>query len=101
MGQSFPGVKNWSKASFKINHTILAQVLGLLVSDSLECVFRLHHRDGVRKTFQIFCEAPLVSALMKPIGQGRRIAAWKVAIVRHARQVDYGFRSQDAVQMLV
>jgi len=71
-------MKDGRETSFKVNHTVFAQILGLLVSDALESFFRLHHRDGVGEAFEIFSQAALVGALMEPVGQRSRIAGWKV-----------------------
>ena len=80
MSQSLAGMKNGRKASFKVNHAIFAQIFGLLVSDALQRLFRLHHRDGVGEAFQVFGQTALVRALMEPLGQRNRIAGWKVRI---------------------
>ena len=49
VSQIFPGMKNRRKASLKVNHAILAQILGLFICHALKCIFRLHHPDGVGK----------------------------------------------------
>ncbi len=72
MGQSLASVKDRREAGFKIDHAILTQIFGLLVCDPLQRLFRLHDGDGVGKAFQIFGEAALVRALMKPLRPARR-----------------------------
>ncbi len=101
MRQSVAGVKDRREARFKIDHAIVAQIFGLLVRDPLQRVFRLHHGDGVRKSFQIFGETSLVRALMKPLGQRRRIAGGKIGVFCLLGQVNDGLRPQHAVQMFV
>src|SRR6266403_1766961 len=101
MRQSVAGVKDRREASFKVDHAILAQIFGLLVSNSLERPFGLHHCDGVGKAFQILRETPLVRSLMKPLGQRCRIAGRKVGVLCFLCQVNDRLRPQHAVQMFV
>ena len=84
MGQSLTGMKYRRETSFKVNHAVFAQILGLFISHALERLFRLHHRDGVGKAFEIFGQAPLVGALMEPIGKRGRVIQALRQVVRAA-----------------
>src|SRR6266481_6726495 len=63
VAQSFPSMKNWGKASLKVDYAVPAQVFRLFISYSLEGLLGLHHGDGVGKAFQIFRQAALVCPL--------------------------------------
>ncbi len=101
VGQSLAGMKNRRKAGFKVNHAILAQVFGLFVGDALQRLFGLHDRDGVREALQIFGEAALVRALMKPLGQRRRIAGGKLRVFCELCQINDGLRPQHAIEVFM
>src|SRR5258708_8455815 len=101
VAQSFPSVKNWGKASLKIDHAVPAQVFGLFIGYSFERLLGLHHRDGVRKAFQIFWKASLVGSLAEPARQVFRIFGRELAVFCALRQLNYSFRSQNAVKVFV
>ena len=80
MSQSFLRVKDWRKAGFKINNSISAQILGLFIGDALQRLFRLHHRNRVRKAFQIFCETSLIRSAKKPLRKRIGIVGRKACV---------------------
>src|SRR6266404_5460509 len=101
VAQSFPSVKNWGKASLKIDYAVSAQVFGLFISYSFECLLGLHHGDGVRKAFQIFWQASLVCPLVEPARQVFRIFGRELAVFCASSQRNDSFRSQHAVKVFV
>jgi hypothetical protein len=94
-------MKDGCEASFVINDAVMAKILGLLEGDTFECFLGLRNCDRVFKALQVFCEASLVRALMKPLGQSFRIIRWQIGILRILGKFDYGLRPQNAVQVLV
>jgi hypothetical protein len=101
MGQSFVRVENWREASFKVHYAIFAQILDLFIRNPLQCLLRLHDRDGVLEALQIFGEATLIRAAMKPLRQCLRIVSRKVRISHSPCQINHGLRTQHTIQMLV
>ena len=68
------------------------EILSLLISHSLQGLFRLHDSDSVRETFQILCQAPPIGALLKPLAERLRRARGKVRILDVVREFDNGLR---------
>src|SRR6266849_3106655 len=101
VGQSFFSVKNWRKASLKVNHSIFAEILGLFIGDALQSLLGLHDRDGVAETLEVFGETSLVRALMKPFRQRPGIGCRPVPVSPVFGQLNHGLRLQHAIQVLV
>ena len=66
--QSLLGMENGREASLEINDAFPAQIFGLFIRDALQCLFSLHHSDGVSEAFQIFRKTPLIRAAKEPLG---------------------------------
>src|SRR5271155_3698215 len=94
-------MKDGRETSFKVNHSVAAEVFDLLVGYAFQRFFGLHDRDSMRKPFKIFREAALVGALMEPVRQRLWIVGWKFGIFCAIRQFDYSLWSQYAVQVFV
>src|ERR1035441_5074084 len=101
MGQSFVRVKDGRKASFKVDHAILAQVLSLFVGDAFEGFLRLHHGDSVAEALKIFGETSLIRAAMKPLRQCMGIGSRKFRIAHIFGQINHSLRAQHTIQVLV
>src|ERR1700752_3674145 len=101
MGQSSLPVKNWREAGFKVDHTVPAEILGLLICDALQGLLRLHDRNGMCKALQIFGKTSLVRASMKPLRKRLGIACRKVQVSLVSCQLNHGLGAQHTVQMLV
>jgi hypothetical protein len=94
-------VENGCEARFVVDDSVAAEILGLLVSDSLQRVLGLHYRDRVPKAFQVLRQAALVCALMKPSCQFRGVRGWQFRVMVAGGKFYHGSRPQHAIQMLV
>ena len=94
-------MKNRREAGLEIDDAVAAQILSLLISHALQRFFRLHHGDGMSKTFQIFGKASLIRASKKPLRQFVRIIGRKALIALFFRQLDDCPWTQDTVEMFV
>src|SRR5579864_2003784 len=95
------GVKDGREAGLKIDDTVLAEVLSLLISNAFQRLFRLHDSDGVREAFQILCEASPIGALLKPLTKRFRSVRGKIFVLDAVSQFDHGLWPQYAVEMLM
>ena len=101
MGQSLLCVEDRRKTGFKIYDTVFVEILGLFIRYALQSLLGLHHRDSVREAFEVRGKTSLVGAPIKPFCQRLLIRGRKIRISRFFRQVDYGLRTQNAVQVLM
>ena len=81
------------EAHLGIDHAVAVHVLDELERHALHRLPRLHHRDGVGESFQIFRQRAAVRAAMKPLAEGRRVRLRQALRSRRRRQV----RSPSAV----
>ena len=93
MRQTARGVKDGSKALFEVNHTVVLDILHLLVGRSFERLSRLHHRDGMSKSFEILRETSLVGAAKEPGCQGVRILGRQLGVAGFTSQFNQRARS--------
>jgi hypothetical protein len=101
MGKPFFGMKNRRKSSLEIDDAIAMEVLGLLVSNSLQRLFRLHNGNGVRETPQILGQAALIRPAMEPFTEFLGIAGRKLCVPGVASELDDRLRPQYTVEVLV
>ena len=94
-------MKNGGEASLVVNDAVFAQILGLLVGDSLERLLSLRYRNRVLKTFEILGQASLICALMEPRSQLLRITGRQLRVFCLASQLNHTFRPQNTIQVLV
>ena len=80
-------MKDRRKASFKVNHAVSAQILGLFIGHALQRLFRLHDGNRVRKALQIFGETSLICSAKKPLAEGLGIVRRKLRISHILRQL--------------
>src|SRR5580700_3748174 len=101
MSQSVSSVKQGSEPRLEIDHSVSAQILCLLIGNSFERLFALHHRNCVCKSFQVLRQASLIRALVEPARELLGIFAGKLLIPGPSCQVDYGSWPEHAVKVFV
>lgn len=94
-------MKNWRKAGFEIYNPIPTKILGLFVGNALQSLFRLHHRDRMRKALQIFRKTPLICSAQEPLRKRIRIVRGQACVFHFPGQINNALRPQHTIQMLV